>query len=711
MMKVGCGSMTSFRSWTRCCAASVLLAGATALMASADELRIHSMDIPLYEALWAGSAHADAAAEAFHHWDTADPPVVPVTCARCHSSGGYQDYLGADGSAAGVVDAPAPIGTVIDCETCHNEATEALSSVVFPSGVEVNDLGPEARCMVCHQGRESKVSVDQAIADAGLADPNKQDTAGTKLSFKNIHYKAAAATLYGGITEGGYQYDGKSYDVKFAHVQGIDTCIDCHDQHSLKVRVELCVTCHPGVDSDDPKAASVDPLKNIRMMGSLHDYDGDGDTLEGIAGEIEGLQAILYAAIQAYGTKAGAPIAYNADANPYFFNDLNGDGKADPNEANSANKYTAWTPRLLKAAYNYQVSIMDPGAFAHNAKYVIQLLFDSIEGLDPALVTKLTRDDAGHFAGSHEQWRHWDADGKVSGSCSKCHSATGLPFYLQEGVTASQPLSNGMMCTTCHSAMPAFTRYPVKSALFPSGASLDTGDQNSNLCISCHQGRESTVSVNAKIAGLDPDTVSSKLSFVNVHYFAAGATLFGTQAKGAYEYAGKIYLGRLVHVSSFDVCTECHETHTGEVKTDGCATAFCHGTKNVMNIRKDTRDFDGDGNKTEGLAHEIETLQAKLLAAIQDYAANVAKAPIAYSASANPYFFADTNGNGQVDTDEAKYASWTPRLLCAAYNYQYSIKDPGAFAHNGKYVIQVLYDSIADLGTKVTVDTSKLVRP
>ena len=37
--------------------------------------------------------------------------------------------------------------------------------------------------------------------------------------------------------------------------------------------------------------------------------------------------------------------------------------------------------------------------------------------------------------------------------------------------------------------------------------------------------------------------------------------------------------------------------------------------------------------------------------------------------------------------------------------------DPGAFAHNGKYMIQVLYDSIADLGTKVTVDTSKLVRP
>jgi hypothetical protein len=709
MTKVGCTAKKLVRRWTYCFAASVLLVGATSLMA--DELGIHSVDIPLYEALWATSGHADATAEAFNDWNDTNPPQVPATCARCHSSPGYRDYLGADGTPAGVVDNPAPIGTVLDCTACHNEATAALTSVTFPSGVEVKDLGPEARCMVCHQGRQSKVSVDQAITDAGMADPNKLDTASTKLSFKNMHYFAAAATLYGGITKGGYQYEGKAYDVKFAHVQGVDTCIDCHDQHSLQVRLELCVTCHPGAADADLAMASENGLKSIRMMGSLHDYDGDGDTLEGIAGEVEGLQAALYAAIQAYGTKAGAPIAYNAGANPYFFKDLNGDGIADANEAVSANKYTAWTPRLLKAAYNYQVSLKDPGAFAHNAKYVIQLLFDSIEDLDPTLVAKLTRDDAGHFAGSHEQWRHWDADGKVSGSCSKCHSATGLPFFIQEAVTASQPLSNGLLCTTCHNAMPAFTRYEVKTALFPSGAKLDTGDLNSNLCISCHQGRESTVSVNTKIAGLDLDTVSTKLSFSNVHYFAAGATLFGTQAKGAYEYAGKTYLGRFAHVTSFDVCTECHETHTGEVKTDACATPFCHGTKSVKNIRKDARDFDGDGNKTEGIAREIETLQAKLLAAIQDYAANVAKAPIVYSASTNPYFFADTNGNGQVDAGEGKYASWTPRLLQAAYNYQYAQKDPGAFAHNGKYMIQILNDSIADLGTKVTVDMSKMVRP
>jgi hypothetical protein len=678
------------------------------LATRAGDLQIHAAaaDVPFIEGLWNTSAHADKTAEAFKHWDDADPPAVSTSCAKCHSSTGYQDFLGADGSAAGTVDKAPAVGTVVDCIACHNMATTTLSSVTFPSGAQVTNLGSEARCMICHQGRESEASVDAAIKKS--ADPNKPDDASTTLGFINVHYAAAGATLYAGLAAGGYQYDGKSYDVKFAHVVGLDTCIDCHDQHSLEVRLAECGVCHPGVQKKED-------LPKIRMMASAHDYDGDGDVQEGIAGEIEGLQAALYSAIQAYAAKAGAPIIYDSSAHPYFFKDTNANGQVDPNEAASANKYAAWTPRLLKAAYNYQFSLKDHGAFAHNAKYIIQLLFDSIEDLDATAATKLTRDDAGHFAGSHEQWRHWDEGGKVSGGCSKCHSATGLPFYLQEGVTASQPLSNGMLCTTCHDAMPAFTRYAVKTVAFPSGASLDTGDQNSNLCIICHQGRESTGSVNAKITGLDLDMVSTTLSFINVHYFAAGATLFGTQAKGAYEYAGKTYEKRLKHVSSFDTCTECHETHTGEVKTQGCASTFCHGNTEIQYVRKDQRDFDGDGNKTEGISYEVAGVADVLYAAIQSYATDVAKAPIVYSGASHPYFFNDTNGNGKLDPGEAtstnRYAGWTPRLLCAAYNYQYAQKDPGAFAHNGKYVIQVMYDSIADLGTQVTVNNAKMVRP
>jgi hypothetical protein len=38
------------------------------------------------------------------------------------------------------------------------------------------------------------------------------------------------------------------------------------------------------------------------------------------------------------------------------------------------------------------------------------------------------------------------------------------------------------------------------------------------------------------------------------------------------------------------------------------------------------------------------------------------------------------------------------------YNYHYVNKAQRAFAHNGKYVIQVLYDSIESFATQVTPD-------
>jgi hypothetical protein len=119
-------------------------------------------------------------------------------------------------------------------------------------------------------------------------------------------------------------------------------------------------------------------LENIRT--SDVDYDGDGDVEEGVNGEITTMQEVLYAAIQDYAANTiGTPIVYESHSYPYFFIDTNGDGEATPDEANYGNRYTEWTPRLLRAAYNYQYAAKDPGAYAHNAPYVIQALYDSID--------------------------------------------------------------------------------------------------------------------------------------------------------------------------------------------------------------------------------------------------------------------------------------------------------------------------------------------
>jgi hypothetical protein len=659
---------------------------------------------------WLASGHADTTAEAFIHWNEEDPAEVPVDCAKCHSEGGYLDFHGVDGSAAGAVDNPAPVGSVVSCVTCHNAATVVKQSVVMPSGIELTGLGDESRCMECHQGRQSKVSVDAAITEAAV----DADVVSENLSFLNIHYYAAAATKYGTLAKGGYEYDGLTYDGNFAHVEGYETCIGCHNPHTLEVKVEDCAGCHEGV-------ASVDDLKNVRMAGSVKDYDGDGDVEEGIAFEVQGLQETLLASLQAYASEvAGTAIGYNPAAHPYFFADPNADGEIAEDEAISDNRFAAWTPRLLKAAYNYQTSLKDPGAYAHGGKYIIELLYDSIADLNGALatpvdMTAMRRIDAGHFAGSEEAFRHWDAEGAVPGSCAKCHSAGGLPMTIAEGAVVSQPPSNGFQCTTCHAELQDYTRYEVAEVRFPSGAVIDSGNPDSNLCLNCHQGRESTVSVNRLIGDQDADTVSESLRFLNIHYFAAGATRYGTEAKGAYEYDGKEYVGFFEHTGHAEQCADCHGAHSLEVDVALCAD--CHDdveietVEDLRLIREYDDDWDGDGDTDEGIAGEIDTLVETLYAALQAYATDTAGAGIVYESHSHPYFFIDTNGNGTPDEDEVnsdnRYATWTPRLLRGAYNYQYSSKDPGAFVHNGLYIVQVLQDSIEDLGG----DVSGMTRP
>ena len=669
-----------------------------------------------FEDLWAASPHNDAEALAFTDWNETEDKMVPAACAQCHSTPGYIDFLGGDGSEAGKVDQPHPIGTTVTCDACHAPAAAALTTVKFPSGAEIHGLGNEARCMVCHQGRSSKVQVDAQIEKFAAEDvdkvvePIKSGDTTTNFGFLNIHYFAAAATLYGNEAKGGYQYDGKTYDAKFDHVEGYNTCIGCHNPHTTEIKIEQCAFCHEGV-------TSTEDLKKIRMVSSVPDYDGDGNNTEGMYEEITGLRETLLTGIMAYASEvAGTGIVYDAATYPYFMTDKDGDGKADVNDQNAPVRYSTWTPRLLKAAFNYQVSTKDPGAFAHGNKYIVQLLYDSIEDLNTKLgsidMTAMHREDAGHFAGDTVAFRRWDGEeGNVPGSCSKCHTATGLPQFLKEGANITNKASNGFLCYTCHDEANWPANYAIAEVTFPSGAKATFGEGvNATLCLVCHQGRESTNSVNNALKGLEPDVASDKIRFRNIHYFAAGATLFGSETKGIYEYEGKEYVGRFAHVQGFDTCTACHDPHALKPKVEACAG--CHGTEDPTTIRMSSvGDYDGDGDAKEGLKGEVDGMSEMLYAEIQKYATAKSQAGILYDGHAYPYFFLDKDGNGEADKNEQganiSYNAFTPKLLKAAYNYQYAQKDPGSYVHNAKYVLQALYDSIQDLGGDVT----KLTRP
>lgn len=667
------------------------------------------------EMRWARSAHADETAEAFVHWDEDDPAVVPASCARCHSNNGFLDFVGADGSTPWVVDGAADPG-IFHCEVCHQSsgAPRDLGMVTFPSGETIEGLGAEAICMQCHQGRASTSSVDNSIANAAVGD----DTVSGDLSFINIHYYSAAASQYGTLAKGGYQYAGKAYDGRFQHLTGYNACYVCHEPHSLEIDPDRCSTCHSMVTEDGH-------FHDIRYIGSLTDYDGDGNFSEGIYYEIQTLEELLYQVIRAYANSVvGVSIAYDTHVYPYFFKDVNDNGEVDESEANYGNRYSSWTPRLLRAAYNYQVVQKDHGGFAHGGKYLIQLLFDSIMDTNsavpnPVAVGPLTRNDEGHFNGSAEAFRHWDEDDPqvVSGSCAKCHSATGLPEFLETGENTDAPIANGFLCTTCHTSPPFLV--PTGPVTFPSGAILSMGD-SSNICLNCHQGRASKKTVDQAIAsGPGP------YGFINIHYYPTAAVIFGTLAKGGYEYPGKIYAGQRNfpnHMGKFDTCVECHMGTNGAQsmvghnvkKPNPVDCVNCHGQDISQPFRGadpakfrfdfirpySTPDYDADGNMRESVREELDGLEAALYAQMQAYGFAIGN-PIIYDSHAYPYFFSDTNGNGLVDPGEANYGNryqFNAQMLKAAYNYQVSQKEPNNYIHNSKYIAQLLVDSIGSLG-------------
>jgi len=351
---------------------------------------------------------------------------------------------------------------------------------------------------------------------------------------------------------------------------------------------------------------------------------------------------------------------------------------------------------------------------------------------DPHGATKFTQAEA---VGIAEEWGntegfHGDYKGPAfEHGCTPCHTPLGIAALAKGAAYAEVSTEvRSIGCVGCHDLqnrnaandgfelgvrriLPEFafknarTLYEEAIKTDPN-ATLSTveGLGDSALCMTCHSGRESTASVDAKIAA----TPGGPYTFSNIHYLAAGATLFGNLAKGGYEYAGKSYSSKFEHVDSNDLCVECHNVHsghlyltspgTGQTGCDNCHTNVVdtgNYETDVLAVR-DIRmagsyvDYDGDGNTTEGMYYEVQGLQDILLAEIQAYALNTIGTGIDYDPSAYPYFY-------EAGTT-TQYKKFDAKLLRAAYNLQVSIKDPGSYAHNGTYIIELLYDSIEDLG-------------
>lgn len=311
-------------------------------------------------AAWARSGHADALSRSFTHWN--DEGEIPPVCSTCHSGVGFRSYHGLDGSAKGLPEQPVPVGGVVDCETCHDPGMARIREISLPSGISHPVASGEASCVTCHQGRASGASVSTAV------EGKDEDTPFADLRFVNPHYNIAAASNLGGYGRLGYQYPDKSYSGRFLHARPVATCISCHEPHSLTVSEKTCLTCHQTGDA-----------QSIRI--SRQSYDGSGDTEKGIYADIRANSDLLMEVIGDYAANViGKPLVYDGGRHPYFFADANADGLADEEDGRPVS-YEAFSPRLLKAAYNWKFVNADPGVHVHNPHYALELLYDSVEDL------------------------------------------------------------------------------------------------------------------------------------------------------------------------------------------------------------------------------------------------------------------------------------------------------------------------------------------
>lgn len=271
--------------------------------------------------------------------------------------------------------------------------------------------------------------------------------------------------------------------------------------------------------------------------------------------------------------------------------------------------------------------------------------------------------------------------------CAKCHNTLGyLKFLGIESSSTNQAEATAAAgsrtdCQVCHNEIAEARNF----ATMPSGREITNLGQESN-CMECHQGLASSLQVAETTADLPKDQVNRDLTLPNLHANAVGATFYGTQARGGAEYPQYEYSARFYHLS--DTCTTCHDSHTLQVRVEQCSACHLGATSldGVRNIRLNRIDYDGDGDISEGLAGEIDTVLEKLLITIQLYAA------LTDDTDRIIYEEDFLNQSGE------KYTTWTPNLLQAAYNYHYAAKDPGSYSHNPDYILQLLFDSIDELG-------------
>ena len=429
-----------------------------------------------YRTDWAASGHGDVKGtpwmnSASHNWKASGMSGVkvslagsPTDCQRCHTANGYVQFTNVS-SIAPLASAAARYSEPLTCNACHN-ADFSLRSVTprtgyynytsaFTKKLLVSSPLPDSQtsniCLGCHLGREAGVTI-KAMA-AATAHGNYSTSFWKNVNFLNSHYLTAGGQVFG-VT--GYEYPGLNYSnaVNHAYVgAGVaGPCVTCHmpnNTHTLDPSLasySQCNSCHSGA------------MNSTFVAGKTADFNAALQAL-GTALTLNGFVPNMVAGVLSY---------------PYF------------TTTNWGNKDTG--PANMGAAFNYNLLVHDPGAFAHNPTYAKRLVRDSLDFLTNGSIDRsrdLTATINTLLTNSTDQananaFLANAANG--SAACSVCHSnsvdlaGNNILAAYNASLHASAP--GGAACGDCHS--------PSAQIAHPSAAMLTDTAGVSAKCAGCH---------------------------------------------------------------------------------------------------------------------------------------------------------------------------------------------------------------------------------
>lgn len=192
------------------------------------------------------------------------------SCARCHSGGGFVEFL-----EIGDVDGNINVPVALSCEHCHSihttferqdYALRSTAPVAFiAEGAGTADFGDNANlCANCHQSRRAEPMIDAP-----------GDTYQITSTHYGPHHGAQANVLMG---SGFAEIEGpRSYPTESLHLSEGATCVTCHmgdysdgaGGHTWWANVDACNECHSTPDDFDYNGFRTDIQEKLDELRDL----------------------------------------------------------------------------------------------------------------------------------------------------------------------------------------------------------------------------------------------------------------------------------------------------------------------------------------------------------------------------------------------------------------------------------------------------------